>query len=166
MADEDQQDDQQQQGDKPAENPKDLRAAAEDGRRARAEAEAAKREMAFLRAGIDTESPKGKAFMKLYEDDLESEKIRQGFAELFGDAQPTTQNEVPVEEQRQTEARGALSNQAGVPGDGSPSPWAAAESRYKEIRDEGGREEIAFGAALSHIIGAANRGDQRVISPS
>lgn len=163
MADEDPQDD---QGNQPAESPKDLRAAADDGRRARAEAEAVKREMAFLKAGIDTDSPKGKAFVKLYEDDLDSEKIRQGFAELFGDAQPSTQNQLPPEEMAQSEARGALANQADSPGDGSVSPWKAAEDRYRQIVDEGGRDELAYGAALSHIIGAANAGDKRVIRPS
>ena len=159
MADEDQQDDQQ------AESPKDLRAAADDGRRARAEAEAMKREMALLRAGIDTSSPKGQAFLKLYEGELETDPIRVQFAELFGDAQPTTQHQLSPEELAQSETRAALANQADLPGDGSPDPWTAARAAFTEVVQEGGRDEIAFGAALSHIIGAANAGDKRVSQP-
>lgn len=46
-----------------------------------AEAETAKRELAFVKAGIDPNSPMSKYFMKGYEGDLDPDAIRQAAVE-------------------------------------------------------------------------------------
>ena len=74
---------------------KDLREAAERGRKASSELDAMKREMAFLKAGVDLEKKAGQLLMKAYDGDLEPELIRAEAEELgaITGAAPT-----PVEE--------------------------------------------------------------------
>lgn len=54
----------------------ELREAAERGREARQEAEQLRRENAFLKAGIDPESPRAKYFVKGYDGELSAEAIK------------------------------------------------------------------------------------------
>lgn len=160
-------DEQDPEGQEPEPSPKDLRAAAADGKRARAEAEAAKRELAFHKAGINTDSTAGKMFMQFYEGDLEAAAIKAGFAELgIGPPSaepPPNQQQLTPEELAQTQQRAALATESGAPGDGSKHPWDTAYDSFNQARRDGTPVEMAFGAAVGHIIGAANAGDERVL---
>lgn len=53
-----------------------LRRAQKEAKKAQREAEEAKRAMAFLKAGIDPDSPKAKYFVKGYEGDIDVEAIK------------------------------------------------------------------------------------------
>ena len=165
MADEDPQD---QDGTDSGDNLKDLRRAAADGRKAREDADRAQRELAFVKAGIDTDSTAGKMFMQFYEGELATEAIKTGWSELgIGqktEQQASTQSSEPTPEQiAQTQARGALASESGLPGDGSADPWAAGYEAYDRARKEGAANELAAGALFAEIFGAANRGDPRVV---
>ena len=60
---------------------KELEKEAAELRKQIAEAETAKRELAFVKAGIDPNSPMSKYFMKGYEGDLDPDAIRQAAVE-------------------------------------------------------------------------------------
>lgn len=82
---------------------KDLRKKANDGQKAKREAEiatneanAAKRELALLKSGVDVNSPTGKLFAKSYEGELTPEAIKAE-AEQYG-LIPTSQTSEVKEE--------------------------------------------------------------------
>lgn len=159
----DYEDDQEQQQD----NLRELRQAAKDGKSAKVEAEGLKRELAFARAGIDTESPKGKMFVKAYDGDLESGAIRASFEELFGAPQPEVP-EVPVEDEAATEALrqqtadrrdfSAGTTEAAPPSD--PDFIKQGYARMEAAIASGRTREVAFREALSGHIEAANAGQK------
>ena len=60
---------------------KELEKEAAELRKQIADAEAAKRELAFVKAGIDPNSPMSKYFMKGYDGELDPEAIRQAAVE-------------------------------------------------------------------------------------
>ena len=60
----------------PQEDVSELRKAAEGAKTARQEAERAKRELAFVKAGIDTDSKPAQALLNSYDGELTSEAIR------------------------------------------------------------------------------------------
>ena len=57
------------------------KAAAREANEAKAEANAAKRELALLKAGIDTNSPTGKLFVKAYDGEISVEAIKAAAGE-------------------------------------------------------------------------------------
>ena len=61
---------------------KELRDAADRGKKASQELDAMKREMAFLKAGVDTDTKVGQLLYKAYEGDLETDAIRAEWSEL------------------------------------------------------------------------------------
>ena len=61
---------------------KDLRDAAERGRKATQELDDMKREMAFIKAGVDTDSKAGQLLYKAYDGELETELIQAEASEL------------------------------------------------------------------------------------
>jgi len=73
-----------------------LEADAEAGRKAQAEAAQARRELAFLKAGVDLESPLGKLFAKGYDGDLTPDAVKSAAVEAGIVEQP--QAAVPQEE--------------------------------------------------------------------
>lgn len=62
---------------------RDLEARAKGADKAKAEAEAAKRELAMLKAGIDLDSPQGKLFAKAYDGESSADAVRKA-AEEYG----------------------------------------------------------------------------------
>lgn len=75
--------------------PAELREAAKRGAKAKQEAEALKRENAFLRAGIDPEDQRLGYFVRGYNGDLDPSAIRQAAVDA-GFVQPPQQQEDPV----------------------------------------------------------------------
>lgn len=150
-----------------------LRAAADRGVKAQQERDAALREIAFLRAGIDTESKVGQMFVKAYDGDLDPEKIRAEWSEVApasgGNTPPPTEPPPPSATEQQleeTQARRLLTS-AGA-GDTpneqpSPDPVAAGYDEYRERLGKGERRETAAGSVFSKLIEAANAGDERAI---
>lgn len=91
--------------------PSELRKAADRGRAAQAEAEALKRELAFAKAGIDTDTKAGKMLLRSYEGELTADAIKAEAEEigLFKPQQtaPVTET-ATAEEREQTELRAGL----------------------------------------------------------
>ena len=153
-----------------SDGPRGLRRAAEAGQRAKAENLELRRENALLRAGVDLDSPLGALFAKGYDGDPSDDAIREAWAEVHGAVPPTP--EVPMtpdphitaDERASTAQRQALAN--GSPADLPPGP-ADPRDEADRIREavvaSGGRAEDGVAAALDHILGAATRGDHRVL---
>jgi len=62
---------------------RDLEKRAKAGESAKAEADAAKRELSFLKAGINLDSPQGKLFAKAYDGEFTAEAVKAA-AEEYG----------------------------------------------------------------------------------
>lgn len=88
----------QQQPESPRKNDwrRRLEQEAEEGRRAKEEAAQARRELAFIKAGIDLDSPTGKLFAKGYDGDVSIEAVKAAAVE-YGVLTPE-RPAVPAEE--------------------------------------------------------------------
>lgn len=67
-----------------------------EAQRVKAEADTARRELAFLKAGVDLDTPQGKLLAKAYDGDPTPEAVK-AYAEEYGVLQPAAA-QVPVEE--------------------------------------------------------------------
>lgn len=74
---------------------RDLEKRAKGAETAKAEAEAAKRELAMLKAGIDLDTPQGKLFAKAYDGESTLDAVKKA-AEEYGVIE--TMNAIPAEE--------------------------------------------------------------------
>ena len=61
---------------------KELRDAADRGKKASQELDSMKREMAFLKAGVDTDTKVGQLLYKAYDGELDTESIQAEWSEL------------------------------------------------------------------------------------
>lgn len=91
----------------PAETPASLRAAADRGKKAKAEADALKRENAFLRAGIDPEDGRLRYFFKGYEGELTADAIRAAATEAGFIAPPPVDPAIAQHQQGQAQVQAA-----------------------------------------------------------
>lgn len=159
------QDDEDQQKDL-----RDLREAADRGNKATKEADALRKELAFTKAGIDTDTPLGKMFARSYDGDLDVAKVKESWAEIA----PAPQGEVPVQKApeadrvqlEETATRRNLT--AGGAGDTpteqpDPDPVERGYTEFHERMAKGERRETAAGAVIGSLIEAANRGDERAL---
>ncbi len=158
MADED------QTVDEGNDNPKDLRKAADDGRKARAEAEQLRRELAFSKAGIDVDTPVGKMLFKAYDGELDKDTLTTAAREVgaIKDA-PAHTEELPEAERNQRRERADLASESGTASINQKDPFRAAEDAFREAKKDGAPAHQAFGAAMAQIVEAHQRGDSRVI---
>ena len=144
---------------------KDLREAAERGRKASSELDAMKREMAFLKAGVDLEKKAGQLLMKAYDGDLEPELIRAEAEELgaITGAAPT-----PVEEGQEidtsTAERQALVQDSVAPEATTESPYDRGHREFQDMISNGSPKEDAAARFVSTVLEAAGQGDDRVIN--
>lgn len=75
---------------------RDLEKRAKQADQIKAEAESAKRELAFLKAGIDLNTPQGKLFAKAYDGEFTADAVKAA-AEEYGVLEPA-KPEIPREE--------------------------------------------------------------------
>ena len=142
---------------------KDLRDAAERGRKASQELDTMKREMAFLKAGVDLEKKAGQLLMKAYDGDLEPELIRAEAEELgaITGADPT-----PVEEVQEidtsTAERQALIQDSVAPEATTESPYDRGHREFQDMINEGRPKEDAAARFVHTVLEAAGQGDERV----
>lgn len=153
-------------------NIKALREAAEQGKRAAQELEAAKRELAFAKAGVDTESKLGSMLLKTYEGDLtDVDALRAEWNELNpGQRQAQTEStptDTPTPEgfqdpSQQQQARDNLQGQsAGEAPKEGPNPYDKAFEAFhanKSLPIED-RQQDAMASLLSDYF----KGDPRVM---
>lgn len=114
---------------------RDLRAAAKRNRKDSEEGQAAVRELAFRKAGVDTDSPAGRMFAKAYEGDLKDiEAIKVGWSEIAPPPPPPVDETPPEEPPAQ-----------GTPADETPPADTGSEAR-RALAGEGG---VAGGAPVN-----------------
>lgn len=147
-------------------NIKDLRDAAERGRKATQELDEMKREMAFLKAGVDTESKAGQLLFKAYDGDLETESIQAEAAELG--ILKTEQSPAPVEEvdQEVGRQRQELVSDSVPPDAQTESPYDIGHRQFQEMVQAGRPKEDAVARFVSTVIEAAGgpNPDSRVLT--
>jgi hypothetical protein len=149
---------------------KELREAADRGRKASQELDTMKREMAFLKAGIDTDSKAGQLLFKAYDGELDTDLLRAEAEELgvLRDAQPA-----PQPEPDNTEADTLVANQRRElaadqipPEHQTESPYDAGHREFREMLDAGRPKEDSAARFIHTVLEAAggNSPDQRVVS--
>ena len=147
---------------------KELRDAAERGRKASQELDDMKREMAFLKAGVDTDSKAGQLLFKAYDGELDTDLLRLEAEELGILRDGLVNSSEPVQtdtsDEQATRERQALTDSFVPPENTTESPYDAGHRQFREMVDAGRPSEDAAAAFVSTVIEAASRGDQRVIS--
>jgi hypothetical protein len=144
-----------------------LREAAKRGKEATDRAEAAERELAFLRAGLTPEklaTPIGKMFAESYKGELTAEAIKAAAVEVtLLEAEGT--NEPTEAEQQEADLRAKLSGNAGTPA-GAPGtgthPRDLAFAEYQANVAKGLPVEIAQQHYVASLIHQGGEGDGRV----
>lgn len=162
MADTETQDDQDQTDEKPytrmkREDIQALEQAAQKGK----DIEGVQRELAMTKAGVDTDSPMGKMFLKAYDGALTKEAVIAAAQEI-GLLEKTTSNpDIPKDEKDSTKERQTLNNGATPPGENPVHPKEEAVANAKAVIEQGGKYEQAAGAFLSTLVQRYADGDQR-----
>ena len=146
-------------------NIKDLRDAAERGRKATQELDDVRREMAFLKAGVDTESKTGQLLFKAYDGELETEAIQAEAQELgILKAQPSeSADDADRETGRQ---RQELVSDNVPPDNQSESPYDVGHREFQEMVAAGRPKEDAAARFVHTVLDAAGGAspDSRVLT--
>lgn len=146
-----------------------LRKAADEGAKAKAELEQARRELLFAKAGVDTDKGVGALLFKAYDGEMTVEAIQAQVSELgiAPAAAPGTPAVPPPAEPQvdvtQTLDREALANgslPATIPDE---DPYRSAMGAFEDAVRSGLDPEMAAGAAFQRVFGAAVAGDRRVL---
>ena len=148
---------------------KELRDAADRGREAIQERDQLKREMAFLKAGVDTDSKAGQLLFKAYDGELETESIQAEWQELVPTPSPVVEPEqaqetvseadTRVADQRQALAEDSVSVEAST-----QSPYEQGFQEFKKAYDAGTPKEDSAARFVHTVLEAAGQGDERVLS--
>ena len=149
---------------------KELRDAADRGKEAIAERDQLKREIAFMKAGVDTDSKAGQLLFKAYDGELDTESIKAEWQELAPTPVPVvepepaqetvTKTDTQVSEQRQALAEDSVSVESTT-----PSPYDQGFQEFKTAWDSGKPKDEAAAKFVHTVLEAAGKGDERVISP-
>ena len=155
------------------EEPSALRKAAEDGKAARAEAEALKREVAFMKAGVDTGSKLGQLLLKTYEGELDPEAIQAEWidiapAKVVSEKLEEQETETPAdpEDLRRQQVRSELHSGSATDDLGELDDRSAktrAWDKYTEERKSGVPRDLAARAYFGEMIQSAAGGDGTAI---
>lgn len=146
-----------------------------------AERDKLRREVAMLRAGVDSQDPFYEYFTAGYSGKEDPEEIAAAWQKLRGTAQPpplpgeepepTPTNEPSdelIESQRQLqEVRAKLRTNSVAPGEEpSPHPFDAALAVANQAKERGRTREQQTAAYLQTVFNAAVAGDERIVSKS
>lgn len=157
--------------DQDTQEPSELRKAAERGAAAAAENEQLRKEMAFIKAGIDTETKLGQMLFKTYEGELTKSALQEEWSSIAPASQPEAEQvEVPEPPpdpravQRQQIQQDLASNAAeddltDTGEDAKERAWNA----YTDDRRQGTDRRLAMRAYVGELIDAAVKGDQTAI---
>ena len=146
---------------------KELRDAADRGKKASQELAAMKREMAFLKAGVDTATKAGQLLFKAYDGDLETDAIKAEWQELVpGLAAPAPAETVDATDTEVAQQRQDLVGDSVPPEHQTESPYDAGHREFKEMMDAGRPKEDSAAKFVHRVLEAAggDKPDQRVIS--
>lgn len=153
--------DEDQQNDIP-----ELRKAADEGRKARAEADRLNRENAMLRAGIDLDAKAGQYFAKGYDGELTTEAITAEANDfpgaLRGAATPKAETE-PEADPTETRERMDLASGSTPSVPEGEDPYVEGMKAFTAARRDGTPADKAAAAAFGPLFKAAVQGDKRVL---
>ena len=149
---------------------KELRDAADRGKKASQELDDMKREMAFLKAGVDTDTKAGKLLFKAYDGELDTDLLRAEADELgiLKGAEPlpppepdSTEADVRVAQERQNLAADQI-----APENQTESPYDAGHREFREMLDAGRPKEDSAARFIHTVLEAAggDSPDSRVVS--
>ena len=149
---------------------KELRDAADRGKKASQELDDMKREMAFLKAGVDTDTKAGKLLFKAYDGELDTDLLRAEAEELgiLKGAEPTLQPEPDSNEadvQVAQERRNLAANQI-TPENQTENPYDAGHRQFQEMIADGRPVEDSAARFVHTVLEAAGGADPdpRVVS--
>ena len=147
---------------------KELRDAADRGKKASQELDAMKREMAFLKAGVDTDTKAGQLLYKAYDGELETEAIQAEWSELVpaAAAPPPEPETVDVTDTQVAQQRQDLAGDNVPPENQTESPYDAGHREFREMLDAGRPKEDSAARFIHTVLEAAggDSPDQRVVS--
>lgn len=149
----------------------ELRKAAEGGAKAKAEAELARKELAFVKAGIDTDSKPAQALLSSYSGELTADAIKAEAAE-WGLVQAAAPTPEPTPEPAAPDYTDDASLQdMRDMSSGTPAPvdevhksaFEKAGDQYLADRKEGRAAQDAMNRAYGSFIKSAAQGDSTAI---
>ena len=144
---------------------KRLRAEAEQAKSLQRELEARERQIAFLKAGVDTESKLGKMLMATYEGEMDPEAIRSEAVEVGLIKTDTTAEGVQTTEVDQSQAQFQKARESFAGGDTArtePPVRSAVDTAFDEWnegRKAGLSSADAQDMAFASFIASAAKGD-------
>jgi hypothetical protein len=150
----------------PAGNIKELRDAADRGKKATQELDAMKREMAFLKAGVDTDTKVGQLLYKAYDGELDTQSIQAEWSELVPEAAaPPPAETVDATDTQIAEQRRELTGDSVPPENQTESPYDVGHREFKEMMDAGRPKEDSAARFIHTVLEAAggDNPDQRVV---
>lgn len=124
------------------------------------------KELAFAKAGVDTDSKIGKMLFQTYEGDLTREAIIAEAQEIGLLEKQAETPEIPKEEKDSTKERQTLSSGANPPGENPIHPKQEAVDNAKRVIQEGGKYDHAAGAYVSTLVKRYADGDERAARKS
>ena len=145
---------------------KDLRDAADRGKKASQELDAMKREMAFLKAGVDTDTKAGQLLYKAYDGDLVTEAIQAEWAELVPGVVTPPAETVDATDTEVAQQRQELAGDAIPPENQTESPYDQGHREFQEMLNAGRGKEDSAARFIHTVLEAAggDKPDPRVIS--
>lgn len=153
---------------------KQLREQARQASELQKQLDAQKRELAFAKAGVDTESKLGSMLFKTFDGDLSSDAIQAEAKEigLLKTEQASTEGQQPLAstetqqtDQRQQLASGSLDDGTAPGQTTGEDPQLAGIRETRERLKAGEAPDNAFQSYVQHVVQAAVDGDQRVLLP-
>ena len=148
---------------------KELRDAADRGKEAIQERDQLKREMAFMKAGVDTDSKAGQLLFKAYDGELDTEAIQAEWQELAPSPVPVEQPELAQDTVNETDTQVAGQRQALAEDSVSveattQSPYEQGFQEFQKSYDSGKPKDESVARFVHTVLEAAGQGDERVIS--
>jgi hypothetical protein len=145
---------------------KELRDAADRGKKASQELDSMKREMAFLKAGVNTDTKVGQLLYKAYDGELDTESIQAEWSELSPTAASRTSEPDTTDDARVSRERQDLAGDSVPPENQTESPYDAGHREFQQMIADG-RPKDESAARFVHTVleaaGGANP-DPRVVS--
>jgi len=121
------------------------------------------KENAFLRAGVDLDSPLGKLMFNGYDGEVEVDKIKE-FAEGIGPASaPAAPVVTDAEREQQRLREGLVGDAPPPPAADEADPWKEGFDRFHERLGNGASRENAAAEVFDRVITAAVAKDERVL---
>ena len=140
---------------------KELRDAADRGKKATQELDAMKREMAFLKAGVDTDTKAGQLLYKAYDGELETAAIQAEWSELVptAAAPPPEPETVDATDTQVAQQRQDLAGDSVPPENQTESPYDAGHREFKAMMDAGRPKEDSAATFIHTVLEAAGGAD-------